>query len=85
MIILCERTGERKVKAIICLGADNRKLHEAFGNDVELLINTTNAVDAVQSAFHIASKGDVVLLSPPVPASIYLKIMKTGATSLSRL
>ncbi len=55
---------KEKVKAIICLGVDNRKLHEAFGNEVELLINTTNAKDAVQSAFHIASKGDVVLLSP---------------------
>ncbi len=43
---------------------DNRKIHEAFGNDVELIINTDNAKDAVQSAFHFADKGDVVLLSP---------------------
>ena len=53
-----------KVKAIVCMGIDNRKIHEAFGNDVELIINTDNAKDAVQSAFHFADKGDVVLLSP---------------------
>lgn len=55
---------KQKVKGIICMGTDNRKLHEAFGHDVELLVNTSNAVDAVQSAFHFANKGDVVLLSP---------------------
>lgn len=55
---------KQKVKAIICMGTDNRKLHEAFGHDVELLVNTASAVDAVQSAFHFANKGDVVLLSP---------------------
>ncbi|HSQ43660.1 MAG TPA: UDP-N-acetylmuramoyl-L-alanine--D-glutamate ligase [Ginsengibacter sp.] len=55
---------KEKVKAIVCLGIDNRKIHEAFGNDVGLMVNTTNAKDAVQAAFHFANKGDVVLLSP---------------------
>ena len=55
---------KEKVKAIICMGVDNRKIHEALGNDVELIVNTNNAIDAVQSAFHFANKGDVVLLSP---------------------
>lgn len=55
---------KEKVKAIVCMGIDNRKIHEAFGNEVELMINTDNAKDAVQSAFHFADKGDVVLLSP---------------------
>ncbi len=55
---------KEKVKAIVCMGIDNRKIHEAFGNEVELIINTDNAKDAVQSAFHFADKGDVVLLSP---------------------
>lgn len=53
-----------KVKAIVCMGADNRKIHEAFGKEVELMVNTENAKDAVQAAFHFANKGDVVLLSP---------------------
>ncbi len=55
---------KEKVKAIVCLGKDNRKIHEAFGNEVELMVNTESAKDAVQAAFHFADKGDVVLLSP---------------------
>jgi UDP-N-acetylmuramoylalanine--D-glutamate ligase len=55
---------KEKVKAIVCLGIDNRKIHEAFGNIVSLMVNTASAVDAVQSAYHFAEKGDVVLLSP---------------------
>jgi UDP-N-acetylmuramoylalanine--D-glutamate ligase len=55
---------KEKVKAIVCMGTDNRKIHEAFGNEVELIVNTNNAKDAVQSAFHFADKGDVILLSP---------------------
>lgn len=53
-----------KVKAIVCMGVDNTKIHEAFGNDVQLMINTQSAKDAVNAAFHFADKGDVVLLSP---------------------
>ena len=55
---------KEKVKAIVCMGSENRKIHEAFGDIVSLTVNTDNAKDAVQSAFHFASKGDVVLLSP---------------------
>ncbi len=55
---------KEKVKAIICLGTDNRKIHEAFGNMVNPIVNTNNALDAVQAAFHFSTKGDVVLLSP---------------------
>ena len=55
---------KEKVKAIVCMGIDNRKIHEAFGNEVGLMVNTNNAKDAVQAAFHFADKGDVVLLSP---------------------
>jgi UDP-N-acetylmuramoylalanine--D-glutamate ligase len=55
---------KEKVKAIVCMGVDNRKIHEAFGDVVSLMVNTTNAQDAVSAAFHFANKGDVVLLSP---------------------
>jgi UDP-N-acetylmuramoylalanine--D-glutamate ligase len=55
---------KEKVKAIVCLGTDNRKIHEAFQNDVPLLVNTGSAEEAVRAAFHFAVKGDVVLLSP---------------------
>ena len=53
-----------KVKAIVCMGIDNRKIHEAFQNDVALMVNTASAEEAVKAAFHFATKGDVVLLSP---------------------
>lgn len=55
---------KEKVKAIICLGTDNTKIHEAFDSITETIVDTNNAIDAVQGAFHFATKGDVVLLSP---------------------
>lgn len=55
---------KEKVKAIVCLGLDNRKIHEAFQHDVAVIINTTSAEEAVKSSFHMANPGDVVLLSP---------------------
>ena len=55
---------KEKVKAIICLGKDNRKIHEAFGNMISPIVNTGSASEAVHAAFHFASKGDVVLMSP---------------------
>ncbi|MEO6894244.1 MAG: cyanophycin synthetase, partial [Ginsengibacter sp.] len=55
---------KEKVKGIVCLGVDNSKIHEALGKEVQLMINTESAKDAVQAAFHFADKGDVVLLSP---------------------
>ncbi len=55
---------KEKVKAIICLGADNTKIHQAFGNIVSPIVNAGSASEAVHAAFHFANKGDVVLLSP---------------------
>jgi UDP-N-acetylmuramoylalanine--D-glutamate ligase len=53
-----------KVKAIICLGLDNTKIIQAFGNVVELMVETHSMSDAVQVAYRIAERGDTVLLSP---------------------
>ncbi len=53
-----------KVKAIVCLGADNSKLHEAFGGMVTNIIDTQSMAEAVKSAYYLARNGDVVLLSP---------------------
>lgn len=55
---------EEKVKAIVCLGKDNRKIHEAFSKNVDIMFNTQNMEEAVKTAYHFAQKGDVVLLSP---------------------
>ena len=53
-----------KVKAIICLGIDNRKIIEAFGNVVDMMIEVTTMEDAVKMAQRLSEKGDTVLLSP---------------------
>ena len=55
---------QEKVKAIICMGLDNTKIHDAFGKVVPQMYDVTSAKDAVQTAHDIAVAGDVVLLSP---------------------
>jgi len=53
-----------KVKAIICLGLDNKKIMNAFSNVVPLMIETDSMQDAVKAAYRVAEHGDTVLLSP---------------------
>jgi UDP-N-acetylmuramoylalanine--D-glutamate ligase len=55
---------QKKVKAIVCLGKDNKRIHDAFEDDVDVIVNTFSAQEAAQIAFHLAEKGDTVLLSP---------------------
>jgi UDP-N-acetylmuramoylalanine--D-glutamate ligase len=55
---------KNKVKSIVCLGKDNRRIHEAFEDDVDVIVNTFSASEAVEIAYHLAKKGDTVLLSP---------------------
>lgn len=53
-----------KVKAIICLGNDNEKIKETFGNVVDVLVETYAMEEALKVAYKIAERGDTVLLSP---------------------
>jgi UDP-N-acetylmuramoylalanine--D-glutamate ligase len=53
-----------KVKAIICLGIDNRKIIDAFRDVVDMMVEVDNMHDAVNTAKHLTEKGDIVLLSP---------------------
>jgi len=53
-----------KVKAIICLGVDNHKIINAFGNVVDIMVEVNNMNDAVKTAQRLTEKGDAVLLSP---------------------
>ena len=57
---------KEKVKAIVCLGVDNSKIHAAFEGIVgtENITDTGSAEAAVKAARRFASPGDVVLLSP---------------------
>lgn len=54
----------QKVKAIICLGVDNEKLFNTFGNMVDIIVETQFMSEAVKIAYKIAEAGDNVLLSP---------------------
>lgn len=53
-----------KVKAIICLGEDVQRIHDAFEGKVEVLADAKNMGEAVKLAYHYGYKGDAVLLSP---------------------
>ncbi len=53
-----------KVKAIICLGMDNKKIIDAFGNVVDVMIEVHSMQDAVKMSQRLTEKGDTVLLSP---------------------
>lgn len=55
---------KEKVRIIVCMGLDNRKIHEAFGSDVDMIVNTSSAKEAVHVAHKLAKPGEVVLLSP---------------------
>lgn len=55
---------QQKVKAIVCMGLDNKKILEAFKDKVSTIIETDSAKKAVNAAFKLSTKGDVVLLSP---------------------
>ena len=53
-----------KVKAIICLGKDNESLFDAFGNMVDVIVETQFMSEAVKIAYKITTPGEAVLLSP---------------------
>ena len=63
---IMEEVVRKKVKAIVCLGKDNAKIHAAFEGIVgsEKICDTLSADEAVKAASRFASDGDVVLLSP---------------------
>ena len=53
-----------KVKAIVCMGLDNSKIHEAFSEVVGKIVDARSADEAVKQAYALSTKGDLVLLSP---------------------
>ncbi|MCO5230021.1 MAG: UDP-N-acetylmuramoyl-L-alanine--D-glutamate ligase [Chitinophagales bacterium] len=61
---ILQKLVQEKVKAIICLGKDNDKLHKAFSSEVGYIVDADSAQEAVRLASNIADSGDVVLLSP---------------------
>lgn len=55
---------KKKVKAIVCLGKDNRKIVEAFTGKVPTIVETSSMEEAVRSSYYLARKDETVLLSP---------------------
>ncbi len=55
---------KKKVRAIVCLGKDNRKIVEAFKDKVPTIVETSSMEEAVRSSYYLAKKGETVLLSP---------------------
>ena len=55
---------KEKVKAIVCLGKNNAKLHNAFADKVKNMVDASSMEEAVKAAYYLARNGDTVLLSP---------------------
>jgi UDP-N-acetylmuramoylalanine--D-glutamate ligase len=55
---------KKKVKAVVCLGRDNKKIIESFSDKVPTIVETVSMEEAVRSSYYLADKGDTVLLSP---------------------
>jgi len=61
---MLEELVAQKVKAIVCLGLETKKIHKAFKDKVKEIVDVTSAVEAVNASYRLAKPGDVVLLSP---------------------
>lgn len=59
-----EELVKEKVKAIVCLGVDNKKIIDFFSVNKESIYDTSNLEECVKIAKNVAHKGDTVLLSP---------------------
>lgn len=55
---------KQKVKALVCLGKDNSKLHKVFDGVIETIVDVDNMPEAVRNSYYLAVNGDTVLLSP---------------------
>ena len=55
---------KEKVKAIVCMGIDNKKIIEFFKDKVKTIVEVDSAKKAVNTSFKLAEKGDLVLMSP---------------------
>lgn len=55
---------KEKVKAIVCLGKDNQKIHDSFKGVVKNIVDASSMEEAVKAAYYLARNGDTVLLSP---------------------
>ena len=55
---------KEKVRVLICMGVNNTRLHEEFGEMVDEIYDAGSAKEAVEIAYRCAKPGESVLLSP---------------------
>ena len=61
----------KKVKAIVCLGDDNIKIHKAFEENIKNIVDAKTIEEAVEKSFYLGEDGCVVLFSPGCPSFEY--------------
>lgn len=59
-----EELVRKKVKGLVFLGVDNAKLHSFFDGKIYNIQDAKSMKEAVDKAYSMAEKGDIVLLSP---------------------
>lgn len=59
-----EELVKTKVKAMVCLGVDNSRLHQFFDGNVPVIVDAGSMQEAVDHCYRLSDKGDTVLLSP---------------------
>jgi len=61
---MLKNLAKEKVKAIVCLGKDNTKIHKAFKKHIKNIVDVSSMEEAVKTSYYLARNGDTVLLSP---------------------
>ena len=79
---MLHKLAKEKIKAIVCLGKNNSKIHEAFKGIVKNIVDASSMEEAVKASYYLARNGDTVCFRRHVPVSICLKIMKIVEFSL---
>ena len=75
---------DEKVKGIVCLGVDNSKIHQAFDDKVEVIVDARSMEQAVKLSYEIAGKDEVVLLSPACASFDYLNHTRIEEINLKK-
>ena len=73
-----------KVRALVFLGVDNTKLHRFFDQKVAQIEDARSMEEAVTKAYHLAVKGDTVLLSPCCASFDLFKSYEDRGTQFKR-
>jgi UDP-N-acetylmuramoylalanine--D-glutamate ligase len=75
---------KEKVKGIVCLGVDNKKIIETLSDKVDFIVETNNIEDCVKEAYQRAVKGDTVLLAPACASFDLFKNFEERGDSFSK-